>query len=73
MERRASDFERIIGAAHATRALIARHTATARAQMAGGEKSSVNDVDMKPCSKTTIQQLKRKGLDRIDGSKPKAP
>jgi hypothetical protein len=38
-----------------------------------GEKSSVNDVGIKTCSKTTIQQLKRKGPGRVDGSVPKAP
>ena len=38
MERRTSDLERIVGAAHATRASIARRTATARTQMTGGRK-----------------------------------
>ena len=38
MERRAGDLKRVVGAAHATRALVARRTATARTQMAGGRK-----------------------------------
>jgi len=38
MERRAGDLKRVVGAAHATRALAARRTATARTQMAGGRK-----------------------------------
>ena len=38
MERRAGDLERVVGAAHAARALIARRTATARTQMTGGRK-----------------------------------
>ena len=38
MERRAGDLERIVGAAHATRASIACHAATARTQMTGRRK-----------------------------------
>lgn len=73
MKRRAGHPERVVSTAYAARALIARRTATARTQMQAGEKSSVNDVGIKTCSKTTIQQLKRKGPDRVDGSVPKAP
>ena len=73
MKRRASDLKRVVGTAYAARALIARRTATARTQMQESEKSSVNDIGIKKCSKTTIQQLKRKGPDRVDGSVPKAP
>ena len=38
MKRRAGHLERVISTAHAVRALIARRTATARTQMAGGRK-----------------------------------
>lgn len=71
MERRAGHLERVIGTAYAVRTLVAHRTATARTQMAGGRKSSVNGVGIKTCSKTTIQQLKRKGTNRTDGSSPR--
>ena len=38
MKRRAGHFERVVSTAYAVRALIARRTATARTQMAGGRK-----------------------------------
>ena len=38
MERRAGDLKRVVGAAHAVRALVACRTATAWTQMAGGRK-----------------------------------
>jgi len=38
MKRRAGHPERVVSTAYAARALIARRTATARTQMAGGRK-----------------------------------
>jgi hypothetical protein len=73
MERRTRNFERVIGAAHASCARIARRTATARTQMAGGRKKFGQRRRHKYMLHNNDSAAQTPKAKHANGLKPKAP